>query len=138
AHLPATRRDEVVKERRVVLPVLGLMLDHAVLADGAAKIGEEQDALQAHAARREHLGGDPLLGRLLPVDVVHARVLRVPGLEALDLDVAVVHEIAAGHAPARLKPAAKRVTADVGPETGGDDEDEQRWKRGEELWHRVN
>ena len=51
AHLPAPGCDELVQERRVVLPVLGLVLDQAPLTDGAAEIGEEQDALQANAVR---------------------------------------------------------------------------------------
>src|SRR4029450_4918813 len=50
AYLPAARRDEVVEERRVVLPVLGLMLDQASFTDGTAEVGEERDAVRAHAA----------------------------------------------------------------------------------------
>jgi len=60
------------------------VLDQGPLADGAAEIGEEQDALQANTVRGQDFGGDPLLGGLVPVDVVDARVTRVAGLEALD------------------------------------------------------
>ena len=75
-------------------------------------------------SRRERLGDDPLLGRLVPVDVVDARVAGVARLEALDLDVAVVHQVAARHALDRLPPAAELVALGMGG--GGPGEEQER------------
>ncbi|PYM76662.1 MAG: hypothetical protein DME03_08545 [Candidatus Rokuibacteriota bacterium] len=70
--------------------------------------------------------------------VVHARVACVPGLEALDLDVAVVDQIAAGHAPYGLEPAVEPVAGGIGSQAGGHDERQESREDRAELPHRVS
>jgi len=133
-----SRRDEVIEERRLVLPVLGLVLDQAAVADGAAEIGEEENALQAYAPRREGLGGDPFLRGLVAVDVVDARVTRVAGLEALDLDVAVVDQVAAGHAAHGGETALQRVVGGIRAEAGRGQRQQQARQDHEHASHHTS
>jgi hypothetical protein len=111
------------------------VLDQAPLADGAAEIGEEEDALQANPGRREGVGGDPLLRRLVPVHVVDTRVTRIAGLEALDLDVAIVDEIAAGHALHGAASTVERIAGGIGSEAGGGGRHEETRQDREESSH---
>src|SRR5215510_1883017 len=108
------------------------MPDLGARARCATQIGEEQDAAETDARRGECLGGDPLLDRLVAVHIVDPRVLDVAGLEALRLDVAVVHKEAAGQAqdgvaaPVELALRGARAAGERG-------EEEQRREGGEEA-----
>src|SRR5262249_14395804 len=120
--LPRERRDEVVEERRAILPILRLVPDLAAGLHRAGLIRGEEHALEADAPRRQILRGDPLLDRLVAVDIVDAGVADVARLEAFGLDVAVVDQIAARHAVERAPPSLE--LAIVGARAGRGDEQE--------------
>src|SRR5215470_5216977 len=129
-HLPRLGRREVVKEGRVVLPVLGLMPDLRSRPRRAIQIGEKQDAPEADARRGERLGGDPFLDGLVAVHIVDSRVLDVARPEALRLEVAVVHEEAAGQAQDGVAAAVELVLRSA--RAAGEGGEEERRREGDE------
>src|SRR4029453_4694501 len=111
------------------------MAKQASHPNSSVEVGGEEDALEPDAIRRDLLGGDPFLHRLVPVDVVDAWIPRVAGAETLHLDEAVVDEEAPGEAPDRGEPTLAQVL-DVGQRRGG--ERQKKGERADERTHIVS